>query len=139
MIKAKGITVSDKAEIYKILTGKDYSAAKQGRPSKARRNFEVALEFLYLMGTTDNSKKAIVTTLANLFEISGGEANLQQPEREMGDVNFHKIVVQQLDKLESYLLQNLDAVDHGELEMDSDTYNNCKACLNGLARYKARK
>lgn len=138
LIPAKIITAAVKAEIYKKLTGRDYPA-KRGKPSERGRNFEAAIEFLYLMGNTSASVEEIKSSLANSYNLPGGEKNIASIERQIDDVNFNKIVVQQLDELESYLRQYVDAVKNGLLDDKKEIYRNSIICLLGLRRYKASK
>ena len=138
LIPAKKITASAKTEIYKIVTGMDYPA-KRGKPSERGRNFKAAIEFLYLMGNTSDTVNEIKSSLANTYNLPGGEKNLTSTERQIDDVNFYKIVGQQLDKLESDLKQYVDAVENGLLDDKKNIYKNSNICLKGLSRYKASK
>lgn len=134
LILAKGIKVSDKAELYKIVTGKDYPA-RRGRPSEARRNFEATIEFLHLMGESTDREEVIIRRIAKSFNLPGSDCDANISEREITNINFNKIFVQQLDKVESYLLQYVDAVDNGLLDDKRNIYKTSKTCLDGLARY----
>lgn len=138
LIPAKGIEVSEKAEMYKKITGKDYPA-KKGRPSKNRRNLEAAIEFLYQMGDTKDDERVIRRKIAKILNLPGGDINNDSSQRDISDINFGKIVVQQLDELESYLLKYVDAVDSGLLENNADIYKNSKTCLDGLAKYRRNR
>lgn len=138
LIPAKGITTAEKAEIYKFLTGMDYPA-KRGRPSEIDRNMKAALDFLSLMGETAESKDDIMRSLASLYNLPGGEKSANSSVREIDDVNFNKIIVQQLDRVESYLIQYVDAVENGLLASNAEIYKNSKTCLKGLEKYRARK
>lgn len=138
LIPLKKIKVADKAEIYAILTGKDYPV-KRGRPSTHGRDFEVAIDFLYLMGETADSAKTIMQRLAKIYDLPGGDIEPERTEREITDTTFNKIVVQHLDKIDAYFSEYVDAIEYGALENEGDSYKNAKICLQGLSRYKASK
>lgn len=134
LIRVKKLPAADKAEIHRMLTGHDYSV-KRGRPPEAGRNFDVTVDFLYLLGSTENNAKQIMRKLAIEYNLPGTD-NDDNTEREITDVNFNKIVVQQLHNVESCFTQYIDAVDNGMVEDNGESYNISKICLQGLEKYK---
>lgn len=134
LIPLKHISAADKAEIFKIVTGKEYPA-KRGRPSMVARNLSVTIDFLFLMGESDlNSKDSIMQHLVKEYELPCGDASSNRPGSAISDANFNKIVVQQLHKVESYLKQYVEAVDYGQINAD-ENFNYCQICLQGLEKF----
>jgi hypothetical protein len=90
------------------------------------------------MGETSDNVETIKRLLAKKYNLPGADIP-DSSEREITPTNFSKIVARQLDELESYLVQYVDAVDNGFIDDDGKCYQNAKICLQGLIKYKKSK
>lgn len=132
----KKLTSAERKEIYKILTGNEYTVIK-GRPSEKGRNFRVTIDFLFRMGATLDNEETIKQMLAKEYELPG--CDISDTKRRIEDFNFTKIISKNINELESYLIQYIDAVDNGLVEDEGDKYNNCVTCLNGVDKYRKNR
>jgi hypothetical protein len=137
-LRAKGIKTSEKTEIYKLICGKE-PTSKRGRPSLAHRNVQVTIDFLSLMGETTASSRDIIRHLSDIYKLPRGDNDNEYSDRSIGSVNFNKIIVQNLEALELYFTEYVNAVDCGMFEDKKGIYDNNKTCLKGLARYKTER